>query len=469
MTATQYLSRNWRGVAQVLAMSFAALALTILVACSSDESEQTTEAPQMTATPAPAAPQATAAPTPTAAAPTPAVTPAARQTPAPTPAATPPPGPVLQVVSTTNFAADWVRNVGGERVEVFALLPPGGDPHTFLPGARDVARVADADIIFTVGLGLEADWLSDLIHNASADESKVITLGDSIDPIEFSGPDPHGHHDDDHDDHEDEDDHDHEMEDDHDDHEDEDDHDHDHEEDDHDDHEDEDDHDHEMEDDHDDHEDEDDHDHDHEEDDHEDEDDHDHEEDDHGHEMDGHDGHDHGPLDPHFWFDPIRVKIAVDEIAEHLAEENPQSADFFLANADAYKAELDELHAWTLAQVELIPQERRLLLTSHDSFSYFAKLYGFQIVGLVIPSLATHVEPSPEHIAGLVDLIREHNVPAVFGENTVDDRLVRAIALETGAKMFHLYTGSLGPEGSDGGTYLGMVRSNVEVIVEALK
>lgn len=426
MTATQYLSRNWRGVAQVLAMSFAALALTILVACSSDESEQTTEAPQMTATPAPAAPQATAAPTPTAAAPTPAATPTARQTPAPTPAATPPPGPVLQVVSTTNFAADWVRNVGGERVEVFALLPPGGDPHTFLPGARDVARVADADIIFTVGLGLEADWLSDLIHNASADESKVITLGDSIDPIEFSGPDPHGHHDDDHDDHE-------------------------------------------MEDDHDDHEDEDDHDHDHEEDDHEDEDDHDHEEDDHGHEMDDHDGHDHGPLDPHFWFDPIRVKIAVDEIAEHLAEENPQSADFFLANADAYKAELDELHAWTLAQVESIPQERRLLLTSHDSFSYFAKLYGFQIVGLVIPSLATHVEPSPEHIAGLVDLIREHNVPAVFGENTVDDRLVRAIALETGAKMFHLYTGSLGPEGSDGGTYLGMVRSNVEVIVEALK
>ena len=455
MTATQYLSRNWRGVAQVLAMSFAALALTILVACSSDESEQTTEAPQMTATPAPAAPQATAAPTPTAAAPTPAATPAARQTPAPTPAATPSPGPVLQVVSSTNFVADWVRNVGGDRVEVFPLLPPGGDPHTFLPGARDVARVADADIIFTVGLGLEADWLSDLIHNASADESKVITLGDHIDPIEFSGPDPHGHHDDDHDDHDD----DHEMEDDHD-HEDEDDHG--HEEDDHDDHE-EDDHDddHEMEDDHD-HE-EDDHD------DHEDEDDHDHEEDDHGHEMDGDDGHDHGPLDPHFWFDPIRVKIAVDEIAEHLAEENPQSADFFLANADAYKAELDELHAWTLAQVESIPQERRLLLTSHDSFSYFAKLYGFQIVGLVIPSLATHVEPSPEHIAGLVDLIREHNVPAVFGENTVDDRLVRAIALETGAEMFHLYTGSLGPEGSDGDTYLGMVRSNVEVIVEALK
>ena len=96
-------------------------------------------------------------------------------------------------------------------------------------------------------------------------------------------------------------------------------------------------------------------------------------------------------------------------------------------------------------------------------------MYGFQVVGLVIPSLATHVEPSPEHIADLVEAVRENNVPAIFAENTVDDRLVRAIALETGAKMSSLYTGSLGAEGSDGATYLDMVRSNVMRIVEALK
>ena len=198
-------SKSWKGMARLLAMGLVALALTVLVACSSDPEPTETPTATAAATPAPAAPQATAAPTPAAPAATPTATPTARQTPAaPTPAPTPPPGPVLQVVTTTNFVADWVRNVGGSQVEVFGLLPPGGDPHTFLPGARDVARVADADIVFTVGLGLEADWLEDLLHNASADESKIIALGEHVDPIEFAGPDPHGHHDDEHDEHEDE-------------------------------------------------------------------------------------------------------------------------------------------------------------------------------------------------------------------------------------------------------------------------
>ena len=105
-----------------------------------------------------------------------------------------PAGTPIQVVTTTNFVADWARVVGGSRVEVFGLLPVGGDPHTFLPGARDVARVADADLVLTVGLGLEADWLQDLLHNASADESRIVALGDIIDPIEFTMVDMHDHH-----------------------------------------------------------------------------------------------------------------------------------------------------------------------------------------------------------------------------------------------------------------------------------
>ena len=135
MPTIPHLNRNWRGVAQTLVISLAILALTVLVACTSEEA---TEEP---ATPAPAVPQATAAPTPTAAPAIRTATPTARQTPAPTPAATPAdPGPILQVVTTANFVGDWVRNVGGDRVEVFSLLPPGGDPHTFMPGARDVAK-----------------------------------------------------------------------------------------------------------------------------------------------------------------------------------------------------------------------------------------------------------------------------------------------------------------------------------------
>ncbi len=108
------------------------------------------------------------------------------------------------MVTTTNFVADWAREVGGDRVEVFGLLEPGADPHTFLPGARDVAKVADADLVLTVGLELEAEWLEDLLHNASADQSRIVALGDSIDPIEFAEVGMHDDHHGEGDDHHDE-------------------------------------------------------------------------------------------------------------------------------------------------------------------------------------------------------------------------------------------------------------------------
>ncbi len=193
-------------------------------------------------------------------------------------------------------------------------------------------------------------------------------------------------------------------------------------------------------------------------------------EDHHGHDDGhGHDGHAHGTYDPHFWFDPIRVKIAINEIAARLAAIDPDNANVYYQNVVEYEEKLDELHAWIQDQVSAVEPERRLLVTSHDSLSYLAKLYGFEVVGLVIPSLSTHVEPSAEHIAELVDVIREHDVPALFGETTVSDRLAQAVARETGAELVQLYSGSLGPEGSGADTYLGMVRANVTRIVEALK
>ena len=180
--------------------------------------------------------------------------------------------------------------------------------------------------------------------------------------------------------------------------------------------------------------------------------------------------HDHGPLDPHFWFDPLRVKIAVDEIVHLLEEADPDGADFYEANAAAYKAQLDELHAWTLTQVEQVPIEKRLLVTSHDSLSYFATLYGFEIIGTIIPStLSTEVDPSPQELGHLIEEIEEFGVSAVFGETTVSERLAQTIAEETGAQLVRLYSGSLGEEGSGAETYITMQRVNVERIVDALK
>ena len=364
--------------------------------------------------------------------------------------------PALRVVATTNIIADWVDNVAGDRVEIQSLLPVGGDVHTYQPGAGDVAQIADADLIVTNGLELEGNWLEELIRNASPDESRIVTLGDAVNPIPYADD----AHDDHEDEHEDEDEHDeHEDEDEHDEHEDEDEHDEHEDEDEHDEHEDEDEHDeHEDEDEHDEHEDEDEHD------EHEDEDEHDEHED-----EDEHDEHAHGAFDPHFWFDPNRVKLAVNVIAERLSALDPDGAATYRANAEAYVTRLDELHEWTEEQVSVIPADRRMLVTSHDSLGYFAALYDFKIIGTVIPSGTTEVEPSAEHVSELTELITEVGVPAVFGETTVTDRIARNITQETGAQLVSLYSGSLGPAGSGADTYIGMARSNVESIVRALR
>ncbi len=760
-----------------------AMALAAMAACSSDPEPTATPAATTAATPAPPAPQATAAPATAAATPAtqetrtaPATATAAPSTPAPTTAPAAPSGPVVNVVTTTNFVADWVENIGGDRVEVFSLLSPGSDPHSYQPGARDVARVADADLVLSVGLGLEAGWLTELLHNASVDEHGLIALGDHIDPIETAETGGHGHEEEE-EEHgsatgrlviadreqaalsvldltteglaelripvaaagasvysspsgrfafvtargpEDNDDRVHVFDggvylEEHDGHMDliadpvtlmevgttddrpihvsvhsgwtaifhdgtgraalfEE---------------------------------------------------HDLIEEYHDYEpvwleaglqhgavvplgedffmvtsnnpdypatatsslpiggeirtvdnevvydasnrscpgmhgeaanhdgvalgcvggvlfIEGHDGeyehvfidnpaemseagrigslwghddaehffgsasyrhegasvydglwmidaeggeitrvmpstdekrvygaafdghgeeffalsadgmlnvinpetgeveetmammepfdgdsspsfivvgemiyvsdraggrifefsvedgeierewsidgvpgrlafvgvgggesfeeHDHGPLDPHFWFDPLRVKIAVDEIVHLLEEADPDGAEFYEANAEAYKAQLDELHSWSVTQLEQIPTENRLLVTSHDTLSYFAKLYGFEVIGTVIPStLSTEVDPSPQELGHLIEEIEEFGVGAVFGETTVSERLAQTIAEETGAKLVRLYSGSLGDADSEAATFIAMLRTNVERIVEALK
>ena len=163
------------------------------------------------------------------------------------------------------------------------------------------------------------------------------------------------------------------------------------------------------------------------------------------------------------------MKIAVNDIAARLSALDPEGAAFYFQNAADYAAELDELHSWIEEQVKVVQPERRLLVTSHDTFAYFADVYGFEVIGAIIPSLAPDVEPSAERLAGLVEVIREHNAPAVFSETTVSGKLPEALASETGAVFAQLYADSLGEKGSPDGTYLGMMRANVETMVAALR
>ena len=147
---------------------------------------------------------------------------------------------------------------------------------------------------------------------------------------------------------------------------------------------------------------------------------------------------------------------------------DPERGSTYAANASAYNAKLDELHSWTEEQVATVPDDRRLLVTSHDSYGYFANLYGFEVVGVVL-SITTDVEPSAGDLADLVHEVKENNVPAVFGETTVSERLAKAVASESGVELVRLYSGSLGPDGSGAATYIEMIRTNVGRIVEALK
>ena len=186
-------------------------------------------------------------------------------------------------------------------------------------------------------------------------------------------------------------------------------------------------------------------------------------EDEHGH------AHAHGEHDPHFWFDPVRVQQAVNVISAQLSILDPASQTAYRDNAAAYNRELDELHHWIEEQVTALPDDHRVLVTSHDAYQYYAQRYGFEIVGTIFP-LTTEVEPSAQDLAMLAELIEHEGVPAVFGETTHSDRLLRRIAEETGATIIGgLYSGSLGEPGGEAGNYLDMMRFNTTTIVEALK
>jgi zinc/manganese transport system substrate-binding protein len=180
-------------------------------------------------------------------------------------------------------------------------------------------------------------------------------------------------------------------------------------------------------------------------------------------------GGEHAASDPHTWMDPTNVKIWADNIAVALADIDPPGADVYQANADAYKAQLAELDAFIAAQVDAIPQADRKLVTDHEALAYFARRYGFETVGAVIPNVSTSAEPSAADLASLVKVMREQNVSAIFVETSVSDAMAQQVATEVGhpVQVLPLYF-TLGAPGSGADTYLSMMRVNIETIVKGL-
>jgi ABC-type Zn uptake system ZnuABC Zn-binding protein ZnuA len=176
------------------------------------------------------------------------------------------------------------------------------------------------------------------------------------------------------------------------------------------------------------------------------------------------------PTDPHFWLDPIKVIAYVENIRDGLSAIDPQGQQVYHRNAEAYIAELKELDAWITDQVEQLPVERRILVTNHESFGYYADRYGFSIIGTVIPSISTGSSPSARQLIRLVDEIEKSNAPAIFLESGANPQLADQVALETGVNVIDdLYTHSISSPDGDAPSYIAMMKYNTRTIVEALK
>ncbi len=177
--------------------------------------------------------------------------------------------------------------------------------------------------------------------------------------------------------------------------------------------------------------------------------------------------HGHSGDDPHVWLDVARVATAATLIGDALAE---QSGDARFAQCGGQLAEeLTALDGEITSTLAAIPAERRILVTDHDAFGYFAAAYDFDVAGVVVPGGSTLARPSSAELAALTETVRQSGVPAIFANTANPQALVDALAAEVGdIEVVELYEGSLGEPGSGADTYQGMMRTNAERISAAL-
>jgi len=280
------------------------------------------------------------------------------------------PGDRLRVLATTSIVADVVAAVGGSRIELTSLVPPGVDPHAFEPTPQDVRRVAEAQLIFENGLGLET-FLGDLVKSAGSG-APVISVSTRIDAL------PAGLHP--------------------------------------------------------------------------------------GEES----GSAHPEWDPHVWLDPQNVISWTQVIEESLSALDPGGASAYAQGAQAYRRELLALDSEVEARLSAIPEGQRQLVTDHDELAYFARRYGFEIVGAVIPAPSAAAEPSARELAALETAIQSKGVRAVFVSSVVSPALARQVADDTGIRLVTLYAHSLSDASGPAPSYLELMRLDARLIAEAL-
>jgi manganese/iron transport system substrate-binding protein len=175
--------------------------------------------------------------------------------------------------------------------------------------------------------------------------------------------------------------------------------------------------------------------------------------------------------DPHAWFDPRNAVKYVSNILPAVMRLDPANATRYQARAELYVSQLRALDAWIDKEVGMVPAERRILVTSHDAFNYYAARYGFKVRSPVGWSTGSEIGGgmTPQRRRTVVSSIQDFQVPAIFVETSVNPKLIRQIAEEARVKIGgELYSDAMGPPDSAGETYIGMMRENTLTITGAL-
>lgn len=277
-------------------------------------------------------------------------------------------GGKLTVVCTTGMVADLVKNIGGDRVAVTALMGPGVDPHLYKTSQGDVKLLQEADVIFFSGLHLEGKMAEVLERLAQRKTAVAVTSGIPKEKLLTSE----------------------------------------------------------------------------------------------GEEA-----------DPHVWFDVSLWMLAAEKVHATLVKQDAASASGYNLRYEAYKTQLSNLHESVKKDLQTIDKKKRVLVTAHDAFRYFGKAYDVEVMG--IQGISTESEASVKHVNDLVEYLVKNQIKAVFVENSVPEKNIQALVDGCKAKGHQVSIGgelcsdAMGPEGSPSGTYVGMVKVNVETIVKALK
>ena len=335
--------------------------------------------------------------------------------------------PVLVVASIYPMQF-FAERVGGDRVEVVSLVPPGVEGHTFELTASDLRTIADADVIAMNGVELEP-WLERALESLGSDVSGIVVEAAAAEAaLDFEDHEAEEGEDHDEDEGEDHGDEEEEEEEGH--------------------HGDENEEDEE------------------EEGDHGDEDADEEEGEDHGDDHGDEGDHGHGDLDPHFWLDPLRAITQAERIAQALIEADSAGADVYRANLATLTADLRALH--TEFEAGLSSCTHREFVTSHAAYGYLALAYGLEQVS--VSGLSPGFEPSPQRLAGIADRINDLGIEAVLIEPVLSGSNEQVLASETGAGIYEIHPmdGVTLDELAEHGDYFGLMRDNLNSLRAAM-